>query len=182
MALALIDGMHLAEYALRDFINVERHATWSSVIVLDDVIPRRPAQAARNRSTRAWTGDVYKMLDILGRHRPDLTCLRVDTSPAGLLLALALDPSSQVLSERYDEIVSQAIVPDPQDVPGDVIERRGALEPAAVLSGSFWSVLREARTAGVGREEGLRRLRRAIRRDFDGIRLRPLRRWLASRP
>ncbi len=38
--LAFIDGMHLAEYALRDFINTERHAHPASVIVLDDMLPR----------------------------------------------------------------------------------------------------------------------------------------------
>src|SRR5476649_1328413 len=33
--LAFIDGMHLFEFALRDFMNVERHATANSIIVFD---------------------------------------------------------------------------------------------------------------------------------------------------
>ena len=49
--LAFIDGMHLFEYALRDFINVERFADWSSVIVFDDMLPRNVDEAARDRHT-----------------------------------------------------------------------------------------------------------------------------------
>ena len=45
--LAFIDGMHLAEYALRDFINTERHAHPASVIVLDDMLPGITVEAAR---------------------------------------------------------------------------------------------------------------------------------------
>src|SRR5690349_17650892 len=33
VAMAFIDGMHLFEFALRDFINVERHADWTSLVV-----------------------------------------------------------------------------------------------------------------------------------------------------
>src|SRR6185295_13014640 len=36
--LAFIDGMHLFEFALRDFMNVEQHATATSVIVFDDML------------------------------------------------------------------------------------------------------------------------------------------------
>jgi hypothetical protein len=178
ITLAFIDGMHLMEFALRDFINVERHAHWSSVVVFDDVLPRRAAEAARDRKTRAWTGDVYKLHDVFRRHRPDLTCLRVDTERTGLLVVVGLDPANRVLAERYDEIVAEAIVPDPQDVPDEILERRDALDPQRVLSGSFWSVLRRGRESGEGRETGVRRLRRAIRRD-----LRPnmLRRLLTAR-
>jgi hypothetical protein len=178
ISLAFIDGMHLLEFALRDFMNVELHAHWASVVVFDDIFPRRPVEAARDRSTRAWTGDVYKLLAILARHRPDLICLRVDTRPTGLLLVLALDPTSRVLSKRYEQIVAQAVVPDPQRVPRKVLERRGALAPATVLSGSFWSVLRDARTQDVPPKVGIRQLRRAIRRDFGGIGPSPLRRFL----
>jgi hypothetical protein len=52
ISLALIDGMHLIEYVLRDFINVEKHALWSSVVVVDDVLPRRSTEATRERASR----------------------------------------------------------------------------------------------------------------------------------
>ena len=83
VAFAFIDGMHLAEFVVRDFANVERNAEWSSVVVFDDILPRSLEEAARDRRSRTWTGDVYKVLDVLARHRPDLTCLRVDTEPTG---------------------------------------------------------------------------------------------------
>jgi hypothetical protein len=178
ISMAFIDGMHLVEFALRDFINIERHAAWSSLVVFDDILPRRPVEAARDRSTRAWTGDVYKLLAILAEHRPDLLCLRVDTKPTGLLLVTGLDPESEVLSTRYERIVEEAVVPDPQPVPRRVLARRGALEPADALAAGFWGVLRGEREAETPREPGLRRVRQAIRTDFGWIRPRTLRRFV----
>jgi hypothetical protein len=168
--LAFIDGMHLFEFALRDFAAVERWSRWTSTIVFDDMLPRDVTEAARDRRTRAWTGDVYKLLGILGRHRPDLLCLRVDTEPTGLLLVLALDPRSKVLMNRYDEILERDLVADPQPVPAAVMQRRGALEPERVLESGIWPYLRQAREADTGREEGVRELRRVARRDLGRIR------------
>ena len=56
--LVFIDGMHLFEFALRDFMNVERHASATTLAVIDDIYPNHPEQATRNRSTRVWMGDV----------------------------------------------------------------------------------------------------------------------------
>jgi hypothetical protein len=50
------------------------------------------------------------MLAILSTHRPDLVCLRVGTKPRGSLLVTGLDPDSEALSQRYEEIVEKAIV------------------------------------------------------------------------
>jgi hypothetical protein len=176
--LAFIDGMHLFEFALRDFAGVERLAKWSSAIVFDDIFPRDVKEAARDRRTRAWTGDVYKLLGILARHRPDLLCLRVDTKPTGLLVVLGLDPASRVLVERYDEILERDLVPDPQPVPREVLERRGALEPERVLASGIWSHLHQSRGAGGGRAAGLETLHRVARADLGRLtpRWAPLRR------
>jgi hypothetical protein len=51
-ALAFVDGMHLVEYALRDFVHVERHAAWTSAAVFDDVFPASVEMAA-SRATFA---------------------------------------------------------------------------------------------------------------------------------
>jgi hypothetical protein len=169
VALAFIDGMHHVEYALRDFINVERNANWTSVAVFDDIFPRNPVEALRKRQTRAWTGDVFRILAILERHRPDLMCLRVGVEPTGLLVVLGLDPASAVLRDLYDEIVAQAVTPDPQTVPAEVRDRRWVLEPEAVLASSAWSLLREARAGAVVRAQGLADLRRAVQRDLGSI-------------
>jgi hypothetical protein len=168
--LAFIDGMHLFEFALRDFAAVERQSSWTSAIVFDDMLPRDVTEAARDRRTRAWTGDVYKLLGILGLHRPDLLCLRIDTEPTGLLVVLGLDPRSKVLMGRYDEILERDLVPDPQPVPAAVLTRRGALDPERVLASGVWSFLREARASGQEREPGVKALRRVVRRDLGRIR------------
>jgi hypothetical protein len=178
--LAFIDGMHLAEFALRDFAGVERLSPWTGVIVFDDILPRTVEEANRDRRTRAWTGDVYKVLGILARHRPDLICLRVGTEPTGLLLVLGLDPSNRVLSLRQDMLLEQLVVPDPQDVPADVLERRGVLEPEAVLASRTWPVLRDLRDQGASRRAGIRDLRRAARRDLGRVSPGVLRRLLPA--
>jgi hypothetical protein len=71
-------------------------------------------------------------------------------------------------------------VPDPQEVPADILERRRVLDPEAVLSASFWSLLREARECDLPRSEGLPRLRRAVRKDFGRRHLRPVRRLIPA--
>jgi hypothetical protein len=167
--LAFIDGMHLAEFAMRDFAGVERLARWTSVVVFDDIFPRDPVMAARDRRTRAWTGDVYKILEILARYRPDLVCLRVDTEPTGLGLVLGLDPLSDVLITRYHEILEDVVVEDPQHVPAAVLERRGAVAPDRVLRSELWTQLTAARATQTGRRSGLRRLHRAVRHEFGRI-------------
>jgi hypothetical protein len=180
--LAFIDGMHLSEFALRDFINVERHARWTSVAVFDDILPSSAEMAARDRRTRAWTGDVFKILGILESRRPDLICLRVGTEPTGLLLVLGLDPGSRVLSYGYGRIVEAAVVPDPQRLPPDVVQRRRVLDPEVVASASLWAELRDARERGVRRRTGVRELRRTVRRELGRVEPGRLRRLLPVFP
>ena len=179
--LAFIDGMHLSEFALRDFIGVERLSRWTSVAVFDDILPRTAEEAARDRRTRAWTGDVYKLLGVFARHRPDLICLRVGTEPTGLLLVLGLDPASPVLPLRYDLILERLVVPDPQRVPEDVLRRRGVLDPEAVLASRVWPALRDLRGHGAPRRAGLRDLRRTVRKELGRVSGGRLRRLPAAR-
>jgi SAM-dependent methyltransferase len=120
-----IDGLHLFEYALRDFMNIERRAAPGAVVVFDDVFPNHPAQAERERRTRVWTGDIWRLVDVLRKYRPELFLLPVDAAPAGLLLVAGLDPSNRVLWENYDNIVSEALAISRP--PSSVLERRGAI-------------------------------------------------------
>ena len=84
--LVFIDGMHLFEYALRDFVNVEKYAGPNTIVVIDDIFPGHPAQAQRKRSTRAWTGDVWKLAAALESKRPDLKIKKIDIFPTGLII------------------------------------------------------------------------------------------------
>jgi len=70
--LAVIYGMRLAEYAYRDFINLEKYMNPKGVIVIDDVFPNHPLQAARRRQTQVWCGDVWRFVHLLTEVRPDL--------------------------------------------------------------------------------------------------------------
>ncbi len=160
--LAFIDGMHLFEFALRDFMNVERFADWSTVIVFDDMLPRNVDEAARDRHTSAWTGDVYKVIPVLRQYRPDLTIIPVDTEPTGVLVVLGADPTSGSLKAHYDEIIEAWVTPDPQVIPVEIRERRDAVSPNAFLGGAFWGDLVRARNRRTKRASGYDRLRREL--------------------
>lgn len=104
-----IDGMHLAEFALRDFINLEKNSSADGIIMLDDILPGRIEIAGREQvpGIMAWCGDVYKVLRILQKHRPDLKIDVFDVSVKGLGIIYNLDPTSTVLSGSYDEIEAE---------------------------------------------------------------------------
>ncbi len=145
LELSFIDGMHLFEYALRDFMNVEKHSRWSSVIVLDDMLPRDVDEAARDRHTKFWTGDVYKVVQVLRRFRPDLVVVEVDTAPTGVVVVFGADPENRILKNEYDRIIEEYVVPDPQEVPEEVLVRKNAVQPEALLRADFWPALVRAR-------------------------------------
>jgi hypothetical protein len=141
--LAFIDGMHLFECALRDFINVERHASARSVIVIDDILPRDADEAAWGRHTQDWTGDVFRLTEVLRRYRPDLIVLPLDAEPTGTLLVAGLDPESRILVESYDAILAEYRQPDPQWVPTEVLDRIDAVPAHRVLESDLLEALAE---------------------------------------
>lgn len=143
--LSLIDGLHVFEFAFRDFINAERHSTPTSVAVFDDMLPRSVAEAARDRYTAAWAGDVYKVATVLARYRPDLVVIPVDTQPTGVVVVVGLDPSSTVLTDHYDAILAEYANPDPQSVPAEILNRSEAADPEKVLASPIWAELVAAR-------------------------------------
>jgi hypothetical protein len=141
--LVFIDGMHLFEYVLRDFMHIERMAKPGTVIVIDDIFPSHPAQAERQRRTRVWTGDVWKLHQLLSEVRPDLLLLPIDTAPSGLLLVTGLNPGSQVLWNIYNPMVRQykeAMTP-----PERVLMRTNAIDPASVAISDFLSEVTKVR-------------------------------------
>lgn len=142
---AFIDGMHLSEFALRDFMNVERWTAPTSVVVLDDMLPRSVEEAHRDRKTNAWTGDVYKVVQTLRILRPDLLVLEIDTAPTGTAMVLMPDARSTTLSENYDRLVKEMVVPDPQEVPAEVLRRRHVIAPEKLLRSGFWGQLQSLR-------------------------------------
>jgi len=104
VALAFIDGLHLFECALRDFIAVERRCTPSSTILVHDCYPRDEVTSARDRTTVFWSGDVWKLVLCLAEFRPDLQVAVADVVPTGLAIVRGLDPASDVLCRPYDDL------------------------------------------------------------------------------
>jgi hypothetical protein len=115
--LAFLDGMHLAEYLLRDFINTEIYCNPHSVIAMHDCIPLDAEMARRRQegpgviksehNTDWWTGDVWKVVAVLKKYRPTLRIYALDSPPTGLILITSLDPSSTVLKDKYFDIVDE---------------------------------------------------------------------------
>ena len=159
--LALIDGMHHAEFALRDFINIERNSAPWSVIVFDDNLPENHEQALRARATEAWTGDVFRVEEVLKKYRPDLVTVRVDTY-TGALLVFALDHLNRRLTNFYDQIVAEAVQSDPQVVPDEVLQRHGAISIETLIESGVLEVLRTARKRGVPSDWVARNVRKRL--------------------
>jgi hypothetical protein len=111
---AFLDGMHLYEFLLRDFINTERYCRRNSLIALHDCVPSdvpmtRRAQNGPEKELSSWpfwwTGDVWKLVPLLKNYRPDLSIAVADAAPTGLVLITNLDPTSTVLEGCYSEIL-----------------------------------------------------------------------------
>jgi hypothetical protein len=115
--MALIDGLHLYEYVLRDFLNMERNMKRNSVLLLHECIPtdahicrrRFEDQTFAGDSPHAdlWAGDVWKAVVAVKNSRPDLRIHAFNAVPNGLIAITNLDPASEVLADRYFDIVAQ---------------------------------------------------------------------------
>jgi hypothetical protein len=125
--LAFIDGMHWFEYALRDFVNVERWSSKDGTIVLHDCLPVSKVAALRERASTFWVGDVWKVLEVLLDYRPDLRVRVVPAAPSGLVVVRGLDPESTVISRAMDEILSRYAPLSYPHVPGEWPERYGVV-------------------------------------------------------
>jgi hypothetical protein len=122
--MAFLDGMHLFEYLLRDFIGAEKLAGQGAAIVLHDIVPITYVAAKRtwdSKETFAWTGDVWKIIPVLRRLRPDLVIDVVDCPPSGLAVIRNLDPKNRVLEDQYDQIVKNFIGLEIDDFGKDVL-------------------------------------------------------------
>ena len=142
--LCYIDGMHQIEFALKDFMNMERFCHAGSVVIVDDIYPAHPLQGERIRQSRYWTGDIWKIIPILQLHRPDLIVMPVDTDPTGSLMVLGLDPTNNVLWDHFDSIIDHAIN-TMTEVPESIIERTEKFDPRARLMKKIFKLIRKHR-------------------------------------
>jgi hypothetical protein len=144
--LAFIDGLHLFEQTLRDFINLERHAGPKSVFLVHDCLPLDEASAARDRRGWFWTGDVWKLVPALRRWRPDLSIRTIATRPSGLAVITQLDAASRVLADNFDAIVAEFM---DMPVPVDAAQQQ---EMLARVDNDLVEIEAELRRRGYGAE------------------------------
>lgn len=109
LSIGFIDGSHLFEQALRDFMHLESYSGPKSVLMFHDTVPLDEVTQRRVPETHFSTGDVWKTILCLKRYRPELDVFTIATPPTGLTVVLGLDPSSRVLSENYDRAVAEFI-------------------------------------------------------------------------
>jgi hypothetical protein len=102
-----------------------------TVAVFDDVLPYSPDIAGREPLPGDWTGDVWKIHEILTQNRPDLSLIMVDVAPTGLLVVLGLNPDNTQLTERYDRLTQ--IYTKPWSLPEAYTLRDWTLRPADAL-------------------------------------------------
>jgi hypothetical protein len=104
-----IDGLHLFEQVVRDFINIERVSNPNTLVLIHDTFAIDTLTANRRRSTWFWTGDVWKIIPCLSELRPDLEVFTIATPPSGLSVVSNLDCHSTMLLDHFDEIVSRYV-------------------------------------------------------------------------
>jgi len=110
--LAFIDGMHQFEFALRDFANLERFCSRDSTILIDDCYPLNRETAERERRRDFWSGDIWRLILMLKKYRPDLAIHIVATAPTGLAVVRHLDPDSRFLREHHDRLCGEFLAVD----------------------------------------------------------------------
>jgi tetratricopeptide (TPR) repeat protein len=118
--LAFIDGMHHFEFALRDFANIERHCTRDSIILIHDCYPLDQESAGRAPRTVNWSGDIWRLIVLLKKYRPDLAINTIGTPPTGLGLVRNLDPNSRLLIEHHDRLREEFLALDYSYLDGDM--------------------------------------------------------------
>jgi len=115
--MAFLDGMHLFEYALRDFMNLEKYSNSESVVFVHDLFPMNAETSTRERNSDFWTGDVWKLFLCLTKYRPDLKLTTLPCPPTGLGVIEKLNSESDILKDNYEKICQEYI-----DMSFDVIK------------------------------------------------------------
>jgi Glycosyl transferase family 2 len=134
LGIGFIDGLHLFEQALRDFIHLEAYCGPRSMILIHDTLPLDEPTQSRERDTQFHTGDVWKTVLCLKHYRPDVDIFTIATRWSGLTVVTGLNPGSRILADSYDDVVQRFI-----DVPFSEMEDR--LEGELNVVPNDWSIV-----------------------------------------
>lgn len=129
--LAFIDGSHLWQDALEDFINISKLCGPDSVVVFDDVLPYNQEMTSRTMVPGDWTGDVWAAMVLVEQEswaHGHLSTARVNTFPTGTFAVWNFGHGGLEgwFGDRGD-------LDNPKVVPQNVIMRIGAEEARAVV-------------------------------------------------
>lgn len=134
LSIGFIDGSHLFEQALRDFMNLEKYCGPNSVIMFHDTVPLDELTQRRTPETHFSTGDVWKTILCLKQYRPDLDIFTIATPPTGLTVVTGLDPRSTILAEIYNEALARLL-----NLPYSTVEQ--SLQSELNLVPNDWNVV-----------------------------------------
>ena len=67
--------------------------------------------------------------------------------PTGTVVLMTPDSTATGLVNAYDRLVAEWVVPDPQVVPTEILERTRAVTPASVVNAGVWDQVRALRSA-----------------------------------
>jgi tetratricopeptide (TPR) repeat protein len=104
-----LDGLHLFEQTLKDFMNIEKFSTADTVVVIHDCLPLNQFTAARERQSKFWSGDPWKIIPCLKKYRPDLKLFVISTPPTGLAVVTGLNASSAILHDNWNAILDEYV-------------------------------------------------------------------------
>lgn len=130
-----VDGMHLCENALRDVLGAERLSHRRSLILVHDILPGSAAEAARERETPMWMGDVFRAVLALREFRPELSLTAIgDVAPSGMLVIADLDPRAAPVDLAAAQAFMEAIdfARDADRLLRPLLVARGSAESAAL--------------------------------------------------
>jgi hypothetical protein len=139
--LAFIDGSHLYEDALSDFINIAKLCGPKSVVVFDDVLPYSVEMTSREPIPGDWTGDVWKVAYTLWSYLADpvnqgalgVRAMTVNTFPTGALAVWGFEHMDiSPIEAAYPDLAKYRPPPD-HVLTSSVIPRIGAQEAEFVI-------------------------------------------------
>ncbi|BCS88389.1 class I SAM-dependent methyltransferase [Pseudodesulfovibrio sediminis] len=99
-----VDGLHLYEQAIKDVLNAFNILNPGGFVIAHDLLPEKEEEAARDRDSYIWNGDVWKIMLDLNTYHPGVEKFVVN-SDCGMGVLWPSDPE-----QRFDPVFHQEIL------------------------------------------------------------------------